>query len=96
MTLEKYATIESMCSWSNGVWSWKFQWGRDMFTCEEDEHEELLRHIHVCTPKQYTSDSWTWIHDKGKGMLVKLCKSWKNVMNNLSSRDFGLVTLRQR
>ncbi|KAF1879027.1 hypothetical protein Lal_00047699 [Lupinus albus] len=83
MTLEKYATIESMCSWSNGVWSWKFQWGRDMFTCEEDEHEELLRHIHLekCHEQPFFKRLWACNASTKMKWLV-----WKIVLDGVPTK----------
>ncbi|KAF1861538.1 hypothetical protein Lal_00025893 [Lupinus albus] len=44
--------------------AWSLRWRRNLFSWEEEDLDELIRHINDSLPKQHTDDSWIWIHNK--------------------------------
>ncbi|GLT86737.1 hypothetical protein SLE2022_048560 [Rubroshorea leprosula] len=56
-----------MALWTNGGWSWNFQWKRPLRAWEDDKMQQMLEDINHIKLMQDAEDTWSWrIDTKGK------------------------------
>ncbi|GLU23256.1 hypothetical protein SLE2022_392780 [Rubroshorea leprosula] len=67
LTTDKSCSIRDMALWTNGGWSWNFQWKRPLRAWEDDKMQQMLEDINHIKLMQDAEDTWSWrIDTKGK------------------------------
>lgn len=68
----KEATVYDLDVWRDGVWCWRLEWHRGLFTWENVVMDNLLLTLQNCAVNQNREDSWSWL-GQARFLLCQVC-----------------------
>ncbi|GLT51274.1 hypothetical protein SLA2020_246950 [Shorea laevis] len=71
LATNKRVKVAELGEWSEGVWSWKWDWRRDLFVWETDLVQELKNDLNMVIFNHDGEDKWTWRWESNGKYTVK-------------------------
>ncbi|GLT95879.1 hypothetical protein SLE2022_135360 [Rubroshorea leprosula] len=71
LAADKNCTVQDMGEWTNGNWTWKLKWRRQLRAWEEDLALQLMAVIEGQQPTYGKQDEWSWKMGKTGHYTVK-------------------------
>lgn len=66
LSRSKDKCIKEMGAWVEGVWSWRWEWRKDLFDLDLNVFSQLLSTVNRCKVQEDIMDCWNWrVHPAG-------------------------------
>ncbi|GKV45602.1 hypothetical protein SLEP1_g52666 [Rubroshorea leprosula] len=92
ISVGKDNTVSQMGWWLNGIWIWKLQWRKRLYSWEVQEEAEILKEIQETTITRGKTDVWEWIHSNNGVYTTR--SAYKALTMELKREQLG-VTLQK-